>query len=63
MITCDQPGCGAPAEIQREYTLQGVGFSEFTLRPTDIILGMAKVLCEAGHLLDVELDSVELDIL
>jgi hypothetical protein len=48
--------CDAPAEVESVYNLAGVGFGP---RGTECIVSMAKVLCAAGHRLDIEYDSVE----
>jgi hypothetical protein len=54
MLTCQE--CGAPAEVVSVYDLPGVGFGP---PGTECIVSMAKVLCAAGHRLDMEYDSVE----
>ena len=55
-MTCSL--CGAPLEVEHEYTMSGAGFGP----PGTIYVGTwQRVLCAAGHRYDVEIAFTEIE--
>jgi hypothetical protein len=50
--------CGAPLEIEREYTMAAAGFGP---AGTESVVSFARVRCAAGHLYDAETGSVDVE--